>query len=151
MRYWLTTHYPHYVADEAEWWIYVRRGDEHLVGDFNAGDRVAFYEVKKGPDRVGNGKRPNGVKGIRCLGTGTGPPQSATFQEQYVDGQASDFTLECRCAGHDFSHCLPVEEMFSALERRLNLRGLGGGAGFVELSPDEFFRLESAFLATLPD
>ena len=148
MRYWFTTHFPHYVADEADWSLYVRRGDEDLVKDFQAGDQVVFYEVAKGPDRIGKGKRPAGVKGVRCLAIAAGPAQPAVFQENYDDGRRAFFSLECPCTEHDFGHVLSMDDLFGVLGRRLNLRGLGGGAGFIQISEAEFSRIHRAFTAS---
>jgi len=151
MRYWLAMHYPHYPADEADWFIYVRRGDEPKVAGFDVGDRVAFYEVSGSKDKSRMGKqskRPDGRSGIVCLATGSHRPRPATFQEAYVDGTQTDFSLECPCQDHLHQHFLSREAMFEFLGRSLRLRGLGGGAGFIELGQEEFNRLEVAFLAS---
>jgi hypothetical protein len=92
-----------------------------------------FTRCNKGLDVVGKGKRPRGIQGIKCIASGSGSPQAATFQEQYVDGPETDFTLECPCRDHDFTHELPMQELFDALGRKLPLLGLGGGSGFIEL------------------
>jgi hypothetical protein len=152
MHCWLTTHDPHYPDDDASWCIYVRRGFEHLVHEFKEGDRVAFYEVGNGPDRKGKlRKRPSGRKGVMCLATASGQPRESRFQETYADGTSTDFTLECACQGHVFGHCLRRDELFEVIGRKLNLRGLGGGAGLTALAPEEFSRLEVAFLESRAD
>jgi hypothetical protein len=145
-------HYPHYPADEAEWFIYVPRGHEHKVAWFGEGDRVAFYEVGRGPARQGkNVKRPTGRSAVVCVARGSGPPRSAGFQEVYSDGTSTAFTLECPCCDQVFQHVLPRDEVSGALGYPLNLRGLGGGAGFIEVSCEEFQRLQAAFLAAPAD
>lgn len=146
--FWFTTHYPHYPDDEAEWYIYVPRGFEHLVTQFKEGHGVAFYEVQKGKDRVGKQrKRPTGRQAVICLATASGPPRPTTFQEQYVSGEKTDFVLECPCTQQEFGHRLSRELICDALHFSPNYTffGFAGGAGFQAVEPAAFERIEREF------
>jgi hypothetical protein len=149
MRYWLTTHYPHY--DEARysfdiWSVFVRRGFEDTIRQLKRGDGVAIYLGKHGPRIKGAPARPRGPQAIACICTVAEDATPFNLFEQYTNGTTGDYAWRVACTAHEHG-MLPRPRLCELLgwKTTFTLRGIGRGSGIIELSPEHFAHIERQF------
>lgn len=153
MACWLTTHYPHYPAEQSDsslevWSIFVPRRHRATLERVNENDRVAFYVVKHGRRVLGKRARPPGEQAIVCLPRVARPVERCLLYERYTNGRTGDYAWQRRCNAH--VHGLLERAKLCdilAWSRKYYLRGLGGGAGLIEVPAGSYEDIERQFAA----
>ena len=128
MRFWLTTHYPHYQPNDVPWNVYFRPKHKKVAERLEPGDQIAFYEVGKGKTLIGRGPKPPGRMGVVRVARVSDRVRECGMKEVEPNGVVHHFKWEVRCGDHDEAGFASRAEACRAVgfKPTYKLFGLGG-------------------------